>query len=64
MANSLHVNLEKGQKIELNDGRIVEARGGFGMESFTSGQALMVKLPNGETELVSGYDLKRVVFDN
>ncbi len=63
MANALNVNLEKGQTIELNDGRIVKAHGGFGMVSFTSGQALIVDLPDGSTERVSGYDLKRVVKD-
>ena len=61
MANSLNVNLEKGQKVELQDGRIVTCVGGFGMMSFTSGQALMIKDKCGVAFRASGYDVKRLV---
>lgn len=61
MGNSLNANLDEGQIVELNDGRIVVCKGGFGMMSFTSGTALMVEDANGTKERVSGYDIKRLV---
>ena len=61
MANSLGINLTKGQIVELNDGRIVSIRGGFGMTSFTMGTALMVADTNGVHFRVSGYDVKCLV---
>lgn len=61
MANSLNVNLEKDQTIELNDGRVVCVKGGFGMMSFTSGKALFIEDGNGTKDRVSGYDIKRIV---
>ena len=61
MANSLNVNLDKGQTIELNDGRIVTVKGGFGMMSFTSGEALFIEDGNGTKDRVSGYDIKRLI---
>jgi hypothetical protein len=75
MANALNVNLKKGQKIELKDGRVVAAVSGFGMMSFTMGTALFVIPANqlegllfddmliGQTERVSGYDIARVIGD-
>ena len=61
MANSLNVNLDKGQTIELNDGRIVTVKGGFGMMSFISGEALFIEDENGTKDRVSGYDIKRLI---
>ena len=64
MANSLNVNLDVGEIIELNDGRIVTVRGGFGMASFTTGQALLIEDANGNKGRVSGFDIKRLVKDS
>ncbi len=63
MGNSLNVNLEKGQRIQLTDGRIVIAIGGFGMASYTSGTALIVKDQTGKTHRVSGHDIQAVLDD-
>ena len=61
MANSLNKNLNTGDRIELNDGRIVTCKGGFGAVSFTSGTALFIEHNNGKRERVSGYDIKHIV---
>ena len=64
MANSLNINLEKGQAIVLNNGDVVYCHSGFGMKSFTSGTALIVKDEKGMTRRISSYDIKRLVEDN
>ena len=61
MASSLNANLEKGQKVELKDGRIVTVKGGFGMMSFTSGEALFIEDECGVKFRVSGYDINRLI---
>lgn len=61
MANALNVNLVEGQKVEMNDGRIVTCKGGFGMMSFTSGTALFVETATGERIRVSSHDVKKLV---
>ena len=64
MANSLNQNLEIGQAVVLNSGEVVYCKGGFGLQSFTSGTCLIVKDEKGNTKRVSGYDVKRLVKDN
>lgn len=73
MANALNIDLKKGQKVELKDGRIVAVVSGYGMASFTVGTALFVieadqlkgllfdDMLIGQTERVSGYDIVRVI---
>lgn len=64
MANSLNVNLEKDQAVVLKSGDVVYCKGGFGMNSFTSGTALFVEDENGKKGRVSGFDIDRLVEKN
>ena len=67
--NSLSVNLEKGQKVVMHgDGdeasRTVTVHGGFGMVSFTTGTALMVKNAVGERFRMDAMEIEQVVSDS
>lgn len=61
MANSLNLNLEQGEAVQLKNNQIVYCQGGFGMWSFTTGTALFVKDKEGNKFRVSGYDVKCLV---
>lgn len=63
MANSLNLNLKKGEAVMLTNNQIVYCISGFGMMSFTMGTALLVKDKNGNEFRVSGYDVKCLVKD-
>ena len=63
--NSLNIDLEKGQKVVMQGDceeskRTVEVIGGFGMVSFTSGTALFVRLPSGETTRMNGQEIEKI----
>lgn len=73
MANSLNMNLKEGQMVVLKSGilkpeydtlewRTVElvSEHGFGMFSFTSGTAILVKFKDGEVVRMGGYDIERL----
>ena len=68
MANSLDRNLKKGEKVVLKRKywkgteaeRTVEVLGGFGMQSFTMGNALFVKFPDGEKTRAEGYQIEKL----
>lgn len=63
--NSLGLNLEKGQKVVMQGSgpetqRTVTIDGGFGMVSFTSGTALIVRLPDGTTARMDAMEIEKV----
>lgn len=44
MANSLNLNLEQGEAVQLKNNQIVYCQGGFGMWSFTNGTVLLLRI--------------------
>ncbi len=65
MANSLNMDLDKGQRVVMQgegteEERTVEAIGGFGMVSFTSGTALFVKFPDGGTGRMDAREIEKL----
>lgn len=61
MANSLNLNLEHGEAVQLTNNQIVYCQSGFGMMSSTIGTALFVADKKGNTFRVSGEDIKCLV---
>lgn len=73
MANSLNMDLKEGQKVVIKEGTLrpefdtlewqtVELVGNmFGMSSYTTGTAILVKFKDGEIVKMSGYDIERLV---
>lgn len=63
--NSLNITLTEGQKVVMQgEGpeveRTVTAIGGFGMASFTSGSALIVRLKDGTTQRMDSHEIEKL----
>ena len=69
--NSLNIDLEEGQKVVMaGDSGIPEAartviiKSGFGMSTFTSGRALFVLLPDGNTARMDSMEIEKLVEED